>query len=215
MKILGIIGSYRKKGNTDTAVQTVLEQTKQFGAEVEIIYLKDYQIKDCIGCEGCKDTLKCVINDDMQKLYPKIIEADAIVIGSPTYFYNVTGVIKNFIDRLYCFELFDEEDRAVWMGLNEVLGIKYATVVAVCEQEDPEDMGYTAITMTKSMEALGYRVVDEVKVFNVFNKNEIVENTEQINVLKNAGNKLAKTIELKNKTYEKIKDIKQKDIFGL
>ncbi len=215
MKILGIIGSYRKKGNTDTAVQTVLEQTKQFGAEVEIIYLKDYQIKDCIGCEGCKDTFKCVIKDDMQKLYPKIIEADAIVIGSPTYFYNVTGVIKNFIDRLYCFELFDEEDRAVWMGLNEVLGIKYATVVAVCEQEDPEDMGYTAITMTKSMEALGYRVVDEVKVFNVFNKNEIVENTEQINVLKNAGNKLAKTIELKNKTYEKIKDLKQKDIFGL
>ena len=199
MKILGLIGSYRKNGNTDTAVRKVLEGAMNQGAEVEALYLKDYEIKDCNGCEACKKTFECVIQDDMQKIYPKIMEADGVVIGSPTYFYNVTGIIKNLIDRLYCYETFDEEDRSVWMGIIEAMGTKYATVVAVCEQEDPKDLGYTAVTMTKSMQAIGYRVVDELKIYNVYNKNELSLDTDQLIKLEKAGKKLVKTILLKDK----------------
>ncbi len=199
MKILGLIGSYRKNGNTDTAVRKVLEGAMNQGAEVEALYLKDYEIKDCNGCEACKKTFECVIQDDMQKIYPKIMEADGVVIGSPTYFYNVTGIIKNLIDRLYCYETFDEEDRSVWMGIIEAMGTKYATVVAVCEQEDPKDLGYTAVTMTKSMQAIGYRVVDELKIYNVYNKNELSSDTNQLIKLEKAGKKLVKTILLKDK----------------
>ena len=199
MKILGLIGSYRKNGNTDTAVRKVLEGAMNQGAEVEALYLKDYEIKDCNGCEACKKTFECVIQDDMQKIYPKIMEADGVVIGSPTYFYNVTGIIKNLIDRLYCYETFDEEDRSVWMGIIEAMGTKYATVVAVCEQEDPKDLGYTAVTMTKSMQEIGYRVVDELKIYNVYNKNELSLDTDQLIKLEKAGKKLVKTILLKDK----------------
>jgi len=199
MKIIGIIGSYRKNGNTDTAVRKVLEGAMDQGAEVEAIYLKDYEIKDCNGCEGCKISFECVIQDDMQKIYTKILEADGIVIGSPTYFYNVTGIIKNMIDRLYCYEIFDEEDRSVWMGIHEVTGTKYATVVAVCEQKDSEDLGYTSVTMTKSMQALGYRIVDELKIYNVYNKNDLLLDTNQLIRLAEAGKKLVKTILLKEK----------------
>ncbi|WP_319378687.1 flavodoxin family protein [uncultured Methanocorpusculum sp.] len=102
MIIIGFIGSYRKGGNTDTAVRTVLEGAMNLGADVEAVYLNDYTITDCIGCEACKTTFECVIRDDMQKIYAKIMEADGVVIGSPTYFYNVTGIIKKMIDRLYC-----------------------------------------------------------------------------------------------------------------
>lgn len=199
MKIIGFIGSYRKCGNTDTAVRTVLEGALNQGAEVEAVYLNDYEIADCVGCEACKTTFECVIRDDMQKIYAKILEADGIVIGSPTYFYNVTGIIKNMIDRLYCYEIFDEEDRSVWMGIHEAAGPKYATVVAVCEQKDPEDLGYTAVTMTKSLQALGYRVVDELKIYNVYNKNDLLLDTDQLIKLEEAGMKLAKTIRLKEK----------------
>ena len=59
----------------------------------------------------------------MQKLYPLLLECDAVVLGSPTYFYNVTGKVKNLLNRLYCCELFDDNDRSVWMGINDVIGI--------------------------------------------------------------------------------------------
>lgn len=169
------------------------------GADVEAVYLNDYEIADCVGCEACKTTFECVIRDDMQKIYAKILEADGVVIGSPTYFYNVTGIIKNMIDRLYCYEVFDDEDRSVWMGIHEVAGPKYATVVAVCEQKDPEDLGYTAVTMTKSLQALGYRVVDELKIYNVYKKTDLLLDADQLIKLEEAGKKLVKTIRLKDK----------------
>jgi hypothetical protein len=103
------------------------------------------------------------------------------------------------IDRLYCYEVFDEDDRSVWMGIHEATGIKYATVVAVCEQEDPDDLGYTAVTMTKSLQALGYRVVDELKIYNVYKKNDLLLDTNQLIQLEEAGKKLVKTILLKEK----------------
>jgi len=83
----------------------------------------------------------------MQKLYPLIQEADAIILGSPTYFYNITSDMKAFIERLYCYEIFHKDDRAVWLPLNEISGIKYASVIAVCEQENEMDMGFTADAM--------------------------------------------------------------------
>jgi multimeric flavodoxin WrbA len=144
IKVLGIVGSKRKNGNTAYLVKKALEEIECKEIETELIYLGDYDIKGCTGCEGCKDTYKCVIKDDMQKLYPLIIEADAIVMGSPTYFYNVTSDIKAFIERLYCFQVFAEDDRSVWSSVNEALGGKYAVVIAICEQNDEKDMGFTA-----------------------------------------------------------------------
>ncbi len=81
----------------------------------------------------------------MQKIYPLLIESDAIIFGSPTYFYNVTADVKAFIDRCYCFEVMSKEDRSLWMGINEVLGGRYAAVIAVCEQHSSEDMGGTQV----------------------------------------------------------------------
>ncbi len=205
MKIIGLVGSHRKNGNTDKAVSKVLLGAKLEGADVEIIYLNDYNIKDCTGCEGCRETFQCVINDDMKEIYSKITMADAIVLGSPTYFYNVTGVVKNFIDRLYCYEVFDEEDRSIWMSVNEAIGTKYATVVAICEQKTPDDLGYTAITMTKSLESLGYRVVDELKIFDVYTKGELEKKESQIELLLYSGKKLAKTLMLKDKIINVLK----------
>ncbi|MEG0371365.1 MAG: flavodoxin family protein [Clostridium sp.] len=199
MNILGIVGSYRKMGNTDILVKKVLEGAKENGITTDYIFLPDFNIKDCTGCEGCKNTYKCVIKDDMQKIYSLIEEADAIVIGSPTYFYNVTGITKNFLNRLYCYEIFDEDDRSVWMGLIEAIGTKYAVTVAVCEQEKEEDMGYTSLTLSRTLEAVGYRVVENIKALHVYSKGEILKYEEELNRALMAGRKLAKTLKLNKK----------------
>lgn len=199
MKIVGIIGSQRKNGNTAVLVQETLKPFKEQGVETEMIYLGDYKFVDCNGCEGCKETNICVKKDGMQKLYPVIKEADAIVIGSPSYFYNVTAIMKAFIDRMYCLFTFDENDRSVWVSTNETSKRKYACVIAVCEQKNEADMGYTAEAMVKSLEALSYRVVSTVKGFHLFEAGEVLENKNILNEAIAAGEKLLKTLNLRDK----------------
>ncbi len=74
----------------------------------ELILLRNLKIKHCTGCLTCEKTHKCVIQDDMQALYPKLENADVIVIGTPNYFENVPGILKDFIDRT-CPQSFSEK----------------------------------------------------------------------------------------------------------
>lgn len=192
MKVLGVIGSPRKKGNTDVLVSKVLEGASSCGIETHLIYLCDYTIHDCTGCEGCQTDCQCIIKDGMQEIYPLIENTDALVIGSPTYFYDVTGIMKNFLDRLYCYELFDRNDRSVWMGINEVIGQKFAVTVAVCEQKNETDMGCTTLTMNRAISAIGYRVVEEVRAYHSFTRGEVLKNEKCLENATEAGIKLAR-----------------------
>lgn len=199
MKILGVIGSRRKNGNTAALVEEALNAAVGQGIETEMIYLSDYDFKSCNGCEGCRNSFNCIVNDDMQKIYPLIEEADGIILGSPTYFYNITSEMKAFIDRLYCYETFDEEDRSVWLNKNEISGIKYAAVIAVCEQNNEADMGFTADAMKMPLEALGYRVVSTVKALHLFKKEEASESESEKSKAAKAGEKLARTLKLRHR----------------
>ena len=99
MKVLAICGSPRK-GNTEAILRRVLDGAKEAGAEIELVLLKDKEIELCDGLAQCEKTHSCVIKDDMQLLYGKIFGADLIIFGSPTYFNNVSGLMKNFFDRM-------------------------------------------------------------------------------------------------------------------
>lgn len=97
MKIIAVCGSPRK-GNTEFMLNTVLDAVK---GEKELILLRESNIKHCNGCSICQKTNKCTIEDDMADLLKKMDEADTIVLGSPTYFDDVTGLMKDFIDRCH------------------------------------------------------------------------------------------------------------------
>jgi len=99
MKVLGLFGSPRRGGNTELLLEEALKGAEREGAEVERIYLTDYTITPCKECHGCDDTGHCVILDDMQKIYPNLLEADIIILASPIFFYGVTAWAKAFIDR--------------------------------------------------------------------------------------------------------------------
>lgn len=94
-KILLISGSPRK-GNTDFILNKIFESIK---VDKELIFLRYKNIRHCCGCLSCDKTNECSIKDDMDEINKKMIKADIFVIGSPNYFDNVPGLLKDFIDR--------------------------------------------------------------------------------------------------------------------
>ncbi|MGB5823950.1 MAG: flavodoxin family protein [Proteocatella sp.] len=169
MKILGICGSSRKRGNTASIIGRILEGAKSANeaTETELIFLNDYDLKSCTGCEGCAKSFSCVIRDDYAKIIEKFDEADAIVIGSPTYWYNVTGQMKLFIDRCYSLISYPEGQRKIWTSKYQDLGKKVVTV-AVCEQEEESMMGFTSQTLVMVMKDLDLELIREIKVLHYF-----------------------------------------------
>ena len=106
MKVLGINGSPRKKWNTGTLVSKALEGAAAAGAETELIHLYDLDFKGCISCFSCKRLNgksygKCAVKDDLAPVLEKVEKADALVLGSPIYFAEVTGEMRSFIERLF------------------------------------------------------------------------------------------------------------------
>jgi multimeric flavodoxin WrbA len=99
MKVLGLFGSPRREGNTDLLLEEALKGAKAEGAEVEALHLSDFNIIPCRECLQCFSDGKCIILDDMQKIYPKLLEADIIILASPIFFYGITGWAKALIDR--------------------------------------------------------------------------------------------------------------------
>ncbi len=103
MKLLGIVCSPRKNSNTEILVQEALDQAAKLGAEIEIINAAKMEIKPCDACDSCHNTTSCHIQDEMQQVYPKLLAADGIIIGSPVYYWGITAQAKALIDRTYVF----------------------------------------------------------------------------------------------------------------
>ncbi len=102
MKIIGINGSPRVGGNTDILLDKLLEGAKSKGAEVEKVILNTLKFSPCQECENIRDDGTCIIEDDMQPLYKKIEDADAIILASPIFFGSLSAQTKMMIDRFQC-----------------------------------------------------------------------------------------------------------------
>ena len=102
MNVLGINGSPRMGGNTDILLDKALEGAQGKGSEIEKVILNTLKFSPCQECEVLKDDGSCIINDDMQPLYKKIKESDAIILASPIFFGSLTAQTKMMIDRFQC-----------------------------------------------------------------------------------------------------------------
>jgi multimeric flavodoxin WrbA len=101
MKVLGIVCSPRKGGNTEILVKEALEAASEVGCETELILIAGKKIAPCDGCNACLKDGVCKIKDDIQIISEQMEKADGIIFGSPVYFYNVTAQAKAVIDRTY------------------------------------------------------------------------------------------------------------------
>ena len=104
-KVLILLGSPRKKGNSAILAEQIAKGARSADADAETIFLQDLTIAPCKSCYACQKPKSrgCAIQDDMQAIYPKLIESDAWVIASPVYWFTMSAQTKLLMDR--CFAL--------------------------------------------------------------------------------------------------------------
>lgn len=102
MYVIGISGSPRKDGNTDTAVKYALELLEQNESiQTNFLRVYDYDIQPCLGCRECMKKMTCVIDDEFDRLWGELSQASIAIIGAPVYWYAPPGKMKDFIDRTH------------------------------------------------------------------------------------------------------------------
>jgi len=99
VKILAIYGSPRRKGNTTLLLKNAVKGAIEAGAEVEEIILRDLKMSPCLEIYGCKETGRCVIQDDFQQVYDKLLSCQGLMLASPIFFYTVSAHTKILMDR--------------------------------------------------------------------------------------------------------------------
>ena len=132
-KVLVLLGSPRRKGNSAILAEQITRGAKSAKAKVETIYLHGKTIAPCKACFTCQKigSKGCSIQDDMQELYLKLIDADAWVIASPVYWFNMSAQTKIFMDRCFALPAYQADP---------FLGKKIAIAMAY-GGEDPFDSG--------------------------------------------------------------------------
>jgi len=182
-KILGVMGSPRRNGNTHILVSKILEGAGAEGAAGDILFLADLAIQECDGCHACWKGTECSKDDDMNSIYPKIIESDAIIFGTPVYWYGPTALMKGFIDRFVYFNC--PENRKKIRGKPAVLAIPF-------EEEDPQAAALLKAFFEKSLQYLQMRLIGHIVVPGVTRKGEIVEKADRLKEAYDLGRRLAR-----------------------
>ena len=113
MKALLINGSPHAKGCTYTALTELKNTLESEGIEVELIHVGNRAIRGCVACRKCHETGKCVFEDAVNEVAPKLKAADAFVIGAPVYFASPAGGAISFMDRLFFSTLADDKTMKV------------------------------------------------------------------------------------------------------
>jgi len=102
IKLVAIVGSPRRGGNTETLLDRAIEEAKKKGAVCEKIVLNSLSIKPCQECGGCLKTGTCVITDDMAGVYTVLNTSSIIIVASPIFFGNISAQTKIMVDRMQC-----------------------------------------------------------------------------------------------------------------
>ena len=181
-KVLGIVGSPRKNGNTDILVNRILDGAKGAGADIERVFLADLEVAPCDACNGCLPGKPCKIDDDMNELYGKVLEADTIVYGTPVYWYGPSAQIKAFIDRFQYFFISEQ--------YKELEG-KKAVVATVYEESGPDVADAIILMFEKIFTLLKFEFVEKAVVADVLDKGAINKKTEALENATRLGASLA------------------------
>ena len=182
-KILGVVGSPRKKGNTDILVSRILDGAREEGADTEILFLGDLRIRECDGCHGCWKGRRCSKKDDMNNVYPKIIESDIIIFGTPVYWYGPTALMKCFIDRFVYFNC--PENRSKIRGKSAVLAIPF-------EEDDPETAHLVIKFFEKSLGYLEMKIMGKIIAPGVGARGDILKKKRVLEEAYELGRKISR-----------------------
>lgn len=193
MKILALMGSYRKNGNSDILAKEAMMGAEAAGANVEALRLTDYKIEACQGFGLCLFRKEgCHIKDDLKYIWSKIGEADGVILSVPCYFLESTAVIKQLIDRAWVLA-----HRGTLRGKYASVLVPYATRGWI---------PYAMLQPNILFGILGFKVIHRA-TFNVQGLGEAVHDEEGIRKAHNIGKELAGAIGDQDPTYRSEKGI--------
>lgn len=181
-RILGVMGSPRKNGNTHILVQRILDGARERGADVELIFLKELEIHECDGCHACWEGRPCSKRDDMNPLYDKMASSDAIIFGTPVYWYGPTALMKAFLDRFVYFN--SPENRPKIRGKLAVLAVPY-------EEKGKETAAPLVAMFKKSLQYLEMNLAAKILAPGVGQKGDILKKQAVLDEAYSLGSRLA------------------------
>jgi multimeric flavodoxin WrbA len=190
MKVLGLFGSPRRGGNTEILLEEALKGAEAEGAEVEHLHLTDFNITPCKECHGCDQTGECVIQDDMQKIYPKLLEADAIILASPIFFYGLTAWAKALVDR--CQALWSRKYLVKDPSLGKEGKRKKGFLISVGATKGQKVFEGAILTAKYFFDVLNAEYVGELVFRGVEAKGDILKHPEALHQAFEAGRRLVK-----------------------
>jgi len=194
MKVLGIFGSPRRGGNTDILLEEAMKGAEMEGAEVERLHLTDFTITPCKECHGCDQTGECVILDDMQKIYPKLLEADVIILASPIFFYGTTAWAKALVDR--CQALWSRKYLLKNPSLGKEGKRRKGFLISVAGTKGQRVFEGAILTAKYFFDVLNAEYVGELVFRGVDAKGDILKHPEAIQQAFEVGKKLV--LEMRN-----------------
>jgi multimeric flavodoxin WrbA len=184
-KMLGVVGSPRKSGNTHVLVSRILEGVTGGEVSKDMIFLNDLSIEECDGCHVCWKNEKCIKKDDMSNVYEKIIESDVIIFGTPVYWYGPTALMKAFIDRFVYFN--GPKNRKKIKG-------KLAVIAVPFEEESNETVAPVISFFEKSFSFLGVKLIGKIIAPGVTKRGEVKDNQEYMDKAYELGKKVTKVL---------------------
>jgi multimeric flavodoxin WrbA len=181
-RILAVIGSPRRNGNTHILVSKIVEGAKAKAAVVDELFLGDLGIRECDGCHACWKGKECNKDDDMRPIYQVIIQSDVIIFGTPVYWYGPTALMKAFIDRFVYFNC--PENRQKIKGLSAVLAVPF-------EEDDLETARGVVEFFQKSLAYLEIKLLGRIIVPGVGEKGAVLNKGQYLQKAFDLGQKLA------------------------
>lgn len=185
MNILGIMGSPRIGGNTDLLLDEALRGARERGADIEKITVDKLKITPCKEYYGCLKDGNCVIRDDMDAVYPKLLGADAVIIASPIFFYTISAQLMPLISRCQSFWA----RRYVLKSMD--IPVKKGVFIAVGATRGAKLFDGPKLTMHYFFQAINAEYTDELLIRGVDKKGEIREHPTALADAFNLGGKLA------------------------
>ncbi|MDR7856664.1 flavodoxin family protein [Tissierella sp.] len=182
---MAILGSPRRGKNTESIMDYYIEELEKQRRKVDKIVLSEIEQNICNGCESCIRNKKCKYNDDMSLVIDKIKTAEGIILGSPSYNYNVTPYMKIFLDRL--FSLFDFGSGS-WSSQLDSKGIK-SIIIGTCAGPDSLSMGFTIEAMKRVMQDHGVEILIEEGYYGT-RRQPVATNEELRNNIKEKINQI-------------------------
>src|SRR4030043_2019680 len=168
LKVLGIMGSPRIKGNTDLLLDEALKGAQSQGAEVEKITAGNLKIAPCREIYACLKDGNCPLHDDMDNIYPKLLNADAVILATPIFFYTVSVQVMALISRC----------QALWSRryvLNMDIPAKKGAFIAVGATKGSRLFDGPKLTIRYFFKAINAEYTDELLIRGIDKKGEIRE----------------------------------------